>query len=110
MITHEIVRGTLEPDGTLVLDQKPNLSPGRVRVMLEAMPELSQPVRFWAMMEEIWDDLKASGHSPRGVEDIEAERRDFRDEWDERQDALEQNHRDTERLRQLAPQPKGQPQ
>jgi hypothetical protein len=30
-----IVRGTLKPDGTLELDEKPNLAPGRVHVMLQ---------------------------------------------------------------------------
>jgi hypothetical protein len=31
------VQGTLRPDGTLVLDEKPNLPPGRVKVVLQAV-------------------------------------------------------------------------
>ena len=65
---------------------------------------------IWAMMEQIWADLKASGHVPRSVEQIEAERQAFRDQWDERQEALEQIHLEGERLRQQASQPKEQPQ
>jgi hypothetical protein len=32
------LQGTLQPDGTVVLDRRPDLSPGRVKVVLEAMP------------------------------------------------------------------------
>ena len=39
MSLHEIVvEGTLKPDGTLELDQKPNLPPGRVQVVLRKSP------------------------------------------------------------------------
>lgn len=40
-----IVEGTLQPDGTLVLDTRPNLPPGRVTVVLrqeEAAPQLQE--------------------------------------------------------------------
>ena len=30
-----VVQGTLKPDGTLELDEKPSLAPGRVQVMLQ---------------------------------------------------------------------------
>lgn len=33
------VQGTLQPDGTLVLDEKPNLPPGRVRVVVQTVAE-----------------------------------------------------------------------
>ncbi|HUY35098.1 MAG TPA: hypothetical protein VMV69_20280 [Pirellulales bacterium] len=33
-LTEIVVEGTLKPDGTLELDQKPSLSPGRVTVVL----------------------------------------------------------------------------
>lgn len=38
-----IVEGTLQPDGTLVLDAKPNLSPGRVTVVLRQQTEVVAP-------------------------------------------------------------------
>jgi hypothetical protein len=41
-----IVEGTLKPDGTLELDRKPNLSPGRVRVILRpAAVQTSPPLQ-----------------------------------------------------------------
>ena len=100
MSARVVVRGTLLPDSTLDLDQKPNLAPGRVPVMVETSNELPRPDRFWAMMEQLWNDLKVSGHVPRSVEEIEAERQAFREEWDERQEAQERIHLDCERLRQ----------
>src|SRR5262245_19585875 len=33
------VHGLLQPDGTLILDEKPNLAPGRVKVVLQAVPQ-----------------------------------------------------------------------
>ena len=33
-----VIEGTLKPDGTLELDQKPNLSPGRVTVIVQPVP------------------------------------------------------------------------
>lgn len=109
MNAQAIVQGTLKPDGILELDQKPNLSPGRVRVTVETVAEPTRPDRFWAMMKQIWADLNASGHVPRSVEEIEAERQVFRDEWDQREETLEQIHLDCERLRQPASPPKEQP-
>jgi hypothetical protein len=82
MSVQAIVQGILKPDGTLELDQKPNLSPGRVRVTVEPVTEPARPDRFWAMMQQIWADLKATGHVPRSVEEVEAERQAFRDDWD----------------------------
>src|SRR5271167_3212433 len=34
-LTEVVVEGTLKPDGTLELDQKPSLSPDRVKVILQ---------------------------------------------------------------------------
>ena len=67
--------------------------------MIEAANELPCPERFWAMMEQIGNDSKASGYIPRSVEQVETERQAFRDEWDERQDAQERTHLEGERLR-----------
>ena len=86
-----IVAGTLGPDGTLVLDEKPNLPPGRVTVVLrqeaEVVPQKADP--FWQRMQAMWDAQKASGHVPRSVEEVEAQQRQMRDGWAERQEAIE---------------------
>ena len=86
-----IVAGTLEPDGTLVLDQKPNLPPGRVTIVLrpetEVVPPNTDPFR--QRMQAMWDAQKASGHVPRSVEEVDDQQRRMRDGWAERQEAIE---------------------
>src|SRR5262249_46377686 len=84
-----VIEGTLKPDGTLELDQKPRLSPGRVTVILRPVPELPQGDAFWQRMQALWDAQKAAGLVPRSAEEIEAERRELRDEWEARQQAIE---------------------
>ncbi|HWB12398.1 MAG TPA: hypothetical protein VG826_24450 [Pirellulales bacterium] len=42
-----IVEGTLQPDGTLVLDAKPNLPPGRVTVVLRQEAKAPPPQDDW---------------------------------------------------------------
>jgi hypothetical protein len=34
-LSEVVIEGTLKSDGTLELDQQPNLSPGRVKVILQ---------------------------------------------------------------------------
>lgn len=47
-LTEITVQGTLNPDGTLELDEKPNLSPGRVTVVLRQDAEVaSVPQEDW---------------------------------------------------------------
>ena len=86
-----IVAGTLEPDGTLLLDQKPNLPSGRVTVVLrpetDVVPPNDDP--FWQRMQAMWDAQKACGHVPRSVEEVESGQRQMRDGWAERQEGIE---------------------
>ena len=41
-----VVAGILKPDGTLELDQKPDLPPGRVTVVLRQESEAARPRRI----------------------------------------------------------------
>lgn len=84
------VFGTLHADGTLRLDETPILPAGNVRVTMETLAPPIVASRFWAMMETIWANLDASGTVPRSEAEVEEERRNFRDDWDERQVGLEQ--------------------
>ncbi len=63
------VEGTIESDGTLVLDQPTNLPAGRVLVVLrqEAQSQSVHSVEesFFEMMEEIWTSQRARSHIPR---------------------------------------------
>lgn len=42
-----VIEGTLRPDGTLELDEKPNLAPGRVTVVLRQESETASPREDW---------------------------------------------------------------
>jgi hypothetical protein len=75
-----IVQGTLKPDGTLELDQRPNLPPGRVSVVLRSLPQLPANDPFFAMLQEIWDARARAGLTPRSVAEVEAQRQRLRDE------------------------------
>jgi len=72
-LTETVIEGTLNPDGTLELDEKPNLPPGRVRVVLQipgqapASPGLADRIR------EIQEGQQARGFVGRNAEEIEAE-------------------------------------
>ena len=68
------VGGMSQPDGTLELDQKPNLRPGGGDGRREdgevALPEADP---FWQRMQAVmWDAQKTAGHVPRSVEEVEA--------------------------------------
>ncbi len=48
MSLHEVmIEGVLQPDGTLQLDEKPNLAPGRVTVVLRREEEAKPPSENW---------------------------------------------------------------
>jgi hypothetical protein len=90
------VEGTLREDGTLVLDHKPELPPGRVRVMLQFVGELPAiKETLWQFMQRARAELEASGHRFRSQEDIDAEIEDIRS-GDER---LEEVYRQAEEQR-----------
>ena len=86
-LTETVIAGTIQLDGTLVLDEKLNLRPGRVKVVLqqEAVAKPAQPLGadFFQMMEEIWAGQRARGHVPRTEEEVEGERRELREEMDD---------------------------
>ena len=90
-LSEVVVAGTLKADGTLELDEKPSLAPGRVTVVLrqETAPELPKDDPFWQRMQALWDAQRAAGRRPRSAEQIAAEQRQMRDEWEERQQTIE---------------------
>ncbi len=77
--TSVTVPGVVQPDGTLELESKVPLPPGKVRVTVEALvPTTAEP--FWQLMQGIWAARQEAGLQPRSVEEIETERRRIRDE------------------------------
>jgi hypothetical protein len=84
-----IVEGTLKPDGTLELDEKPNLSPGRVKVILQPATASTAPTRGLAdVIDEIRQGQQARGFQGRSPQDIEAGLREGEDEYERRTQAL----------------------
>jgi hypothetical protein len=75
-----VVEGTLRADGTLELDQKPNLPPGRVMSRMQPMTALPEGDPFFDMLRDIWAVRKQAGLTARSVEEVEAQRRQLRDE------------------------------
>ncbi|MGO9108251.1 MAG: hypothetical protein ACLP9L_03365 [Thermoguttaceae bacterium] len=98
-LTETMIEGTIQPDGTLLLDEKPNLSPGRVTVVLRQETAIVIPSDdpFWQRMQAMWDAQDAAGRLPRSVEQIETERREMRLGWAGRQDALERIQEESRR-------------
>lgn len=91
-LVSETVTGTVKPDGTLEIDHRLGLTPGRVRVRVEAErpapPRSAAEVR--AILEEIWAAQRARGVKPRSVEEATAAVRQMRQEWEDRMERIEQ--------------------
>lgn len=61
-LNETVIEGTLKPDGTLVLDEKPNLPPGRVTVVLRQEAEVKPPQEdWWQYMQRSRRELEAAG-------------------------------------------------
>jgi hypothetical protein len=72
-LTEIIVQGTLNPDGTLELDQKPNLSPGRVTVVLRQATEPASPAEgWWPYMQRVRAEREAAGYHFMNETEMEA--------------------------------------
>jgi hypothetical protein len=87
-----VVEGTLKPDGTLELDQKPSLSPGRVQVIVKPLTAAPAGRRGLVdVIDEIRRDQLARGYQGRTAEELaadEAERRAEEDDYDRRMQEL----------------------
>ena len=71
-----VVQGTLKDDGTLELDEKPPLAPGRVQVtiLLMSSPAVAQPRRtILDVLDEIHSAQEARGYRGRSIEEMEAD-------------------------------------
>ena len=85
-----MVEGTLKPDGTLELDQKPSLSPGRVKVILQPAQAGTPPKRgLTGIIDEIRRSQQARGFQGRSAQEIEAGLREGEDEYEQRMQAFQ---------------------
>jgi hypothetical protein len=90
------VQGTLQPDGTLVLDEKLALPAGRVCVTIQPLqePEGANPMRLLAVMKQLWAGQQARGHVPRNRDEIDAEINQLRNEAEEEMQTAERLHQE----------------
>lgn len=86
-----VIEGTLKPDGTLGLDEKPNLPAGRVTVILRQGAVVVSPKDdpFWQRMQAMWAIPRTAGKLSDGGANTLAEVHKMREEWQEYREALE---------------------
>jgi hypothetical protein len=88
-LTEVVVEGTLKPDGTLELDQKPSLSPGRVMVTLQPVQPGQAPRQgLTDVIDQIRQEQQARGFQGRSAEEIEAGLREGEDEYEQKMQTL----------------------
>src|SRR5471032_2170213 len=88
-LSEVVVEGTLKSDGTLELDQQPNLAPGRVKVILQPVQAGAPAQRRLAdVIDEIRRGQQARGFQGRSAEEIEAELREGEDAYEQKMQAL----------------------
>jgi hypothetical protein len=66
------VEGTLKPDGTLELDQRPSLPPGRVTVVLRQQTEPAMQEGWWPYMQRVRAEREAAGYHFMNEGEMEA--------------------------------------
>jgi hypothetical protein len=82
--TEVVIEGTLNPDVTLQLDQKPDLSPGRVKVILQPAQLGTPRARGLAeVLDGIRQRQQARGFQGCGAEEIEDGLRQGEDEYEQ---------------------------
>ncbi len=97
MSSTQTIRGTLKPDGTVELENQPNLPAGPVEVVLRPLsPPSPGPEDWWQYLQRVRREAEAAGGPFRSEGEIEQQRRDFR-LGDER---IEQIHKEIEKHRQ----------
>lgn len=96
-----VVQGTLKPDGTLELDQKPNLSPGRVQVALRPAPEaLPSQEGWWPYMQNARKKMEEAGCHFMDEREMQAHI-----EWLREGDRIDDLLREADERRQKSEQP-----
>ncbi len=84
------VQGTLTSEGTLVLDEKPSLPAGRVRVTVQPVVEpLFSQDDVISILQRIHAAQKARGYVSPSKEEIDAEIQAMRQEDEERTQGIE---------------------
>jgi hypothetical protein len=70
-----LVQGTLKPDGTLELDEKPPLPAGPVEVLIRSQLQVGgEKESWWEYLQRARQELLAQGKSFRSKAEIDADR------------------------------------
>jgi hypothetical protein len=96
-----VIEGTLKPDGTLELDHKPNLPPGRVTVTLRPTVPPAQPREdWWQYLQRIRAEREAAGYAFMNDQEMQSHIAQLRED-DDRMDhiyrEIEQDRRNREK-------------
>jgi len=88
--TEVVVQGAVTADGQLVLDEPPDVPPGRVEVTVRVVRERAPGEHpMFETLRRVRADLAAQGFRGRSMEEAVADVRALRDEWEARQEGLE---------------------
>jgi hypothetical protein len=88
-LSDNVIEGTLKADGTLELDAKPSLQPGRVTVILQPAGAKASGKRGLAdVIDEIRQSQQARGFPGRSVKEIEEGLREGDAEYEKRMQAV----------------------
>ena len=79
-----VLEGTLKPDGSLELDQTPNLAPGRVQVTVKPLAPVPTGRRgLLEVMDQIRRSQLARGYQGRSPQEMQAEEKARKEEDEE---------------------------
>lgn len=88
MIQTTVIRGTLNPDGTLNLETRPEVPAGPVEVTIRAVAQPSASTEnWWEFLQRSRAELQAAGSTFMTEEDVQSHIEDLRS-GDERLDAV----------------------
>src|SRR4051812_48703892 len=81
---HAVVTGTLQPNGTLALDEMPGLPTGPVQVIVSsaAPPQAGAQGDWWQYLQRARQELESAGASFCSGQEVNAYLDQLRGEWD----------------------------
>jgi hypothetical protein len=74
--------GTLSDQKTVILDEPTHLPPGRVRVIVEPLPDEHSDRTWMETLRAIRESLRVSGYRARTRQEIDEQIRAERNAWD----------------------------
>jgi hypothetical protein len=97
-----VIQGIVRSDGTLELEGKVPLPPGKVSVTLQPVPYSQETDPFFQMLRGIRAAREQAGLQPRSREEIDAQVREIRDEFEEGVKEAERLQEECRRRREAA--------